>query len=122
MGEKVIIPPDVSLEVIEGVDEGATYTIDNKTVTIGRQKACNFILTDEHTSNKHCQIVFRGGHFTVIDLGSLNKTKVNDNVYVQKNLSHGDVITLGKTKIKFIWENQEETQVVEEGFEPDIEG
>ncbi len=108
MTEKVLVPSDVILEVIEGEDKGKTYNIDNKTVTIGREGACNFKLADEHASKKHAQIVFRGGHFTVIDLGSLNKTMVNDKVYVQKNLTDGDVITLGKSKIKFIWEGQTE--------------
>ncbi len=111
MSEKVIIPPGVTLEIVEGVDKGASFTIDRKTVTIGRENTCNFILTDEHVSNKHCQVVFRGGHFTVIDLGSLNKSKVNDQDYVQKNLTSGDVITLGKTRIQFNWENQDESQI-----------
>ena len=108
MTEKVIVPSDVTLEVVKGADEGKIFTIDNKTITIGREKNCNFKLTDEHVSKKHAQVVFRGGHFTVIDLGSLNKTKVNDNIYVQKNLSSGDIISIGKTEIKFIWEGQTE--------------
>ena len=120
MTEKVIVPSDVTLEVIDGVDKGTIFTIDNKTITIGREGSCNFKLTDEHVSKKHAQVVFRGGHFTAIDLGSLNKTKVNDNVYVQKNLTNGDIITVGKTKIKFAWEGQTEIEndIQEEGPEP----
>ncbi len=110
MTEKVIVPSDVTLEVIEGVDEGTVFTIDNKTITIGREGTCNLKLADEHVSKKHAQVVFRGGHFTAIDLGSLNKTMVNDNVYVQKNLANGDIITIGKTKIKFVWEGQTEVE------------
>ncbi|MDY6934080.1 MAG: FHA domain-containing protein [Spirochaetota bacterium] len=111
MSERVEIPNNVTLEVIEGGDTGIVYTIDNKTVTIGRENVCNMRLTDEHVSNKHCQVVFRGGHFTVIDLGSLNKTKVNDRVYVQKNLHNGDILTIGKTKLQFNWQNQEEDEM-----------
>ena len=120
MTEKVIVPSDVTLEVIDGVDKGAIFTIDNKTITIGREETCNFKLTDEHVSKKHAQVVFRGGHFTAIDLGSLNKTKVNDNIYVQKNLTNGDIITVGKTKIKFSWEGQTEVEIdnQEEPSEP----
>lgn len=119
MDEKINIPPDVKLEVVDGIDKGAEFTIDNKTITIGREDTCNFKLKDEHVSKKHAQIVFRGGHFTVIDLGSLNKTKVNDNVYVQKNLTHGDIISLGTTKIKFVWEDQDKTMGEAEDIPPE---
>ena len=104
MGSEVDVPPDVSLKVIEGVDKDLEFSINNKTITIGRDAGCDMPLKDEHASNKHCQVVFRSGHFTVIDLGSLNSTKVNDRIYVQKNLSNGDVITVGKNRILFTWE------------------
>jgi hypothetical protein len=59
-------------------------------------------------------------------LNSLNKTKVKDQVYIQKNLRNGDFITLGKTRIRFVWEDQDEGQVnpsedilgEDEGIEP----
>ncbi len=98
------IPKDVKLEVTEGLDQGSVFDIANKTITIGRDDVCDMILTDEHVSLKHCQVVFRNDHFTVIDLGSLNKTMVNGNVYVQKNLSNGDIISIGKTKLMFVYE------------------
>jgi pSer/pThr/pTyr-binding forkhead associated (FHA) protein len=108
--EMIDIPQGVFLNVIEGEDVGTSYTVEKKSVTIGRQDECELILEDKHVSNKHCQIVFRGGHFSLIDLGSLNKTKVNDKIIVQKNLTNGDLITIGKTKIKFVWENEEEEE------------
>ena len=111
--EKVQVPPNVTLKVIEGVDEGKLFTISNKTMTIGREDVCNIKLSDEYVSKKHCQIVFRGGHFTAIDLGSLNKTKVNDHIYVQKNLKNDDILTLGKTKLRFNWEEQDEKTIDE---------
>ena len=96
-----IIPENVRLEIIEGPDQGKEFFISNKTVTIGRDSTCNFVLTDEYLSNKHCQIVFRGDHFTIIDLQSTNKTIVNDKDFLQKNLKNNDIITLGTTKICF---------------------
>ena len=114
MSDQVTVPPDVTLRVIEGVDKDTEFTIENKTITIGRDAVCDMVLTDEHASKKHCQVVFRSGHFTVIDLGSLNSTKVNDRVYVQKNLSNGDIITVGKNRILFTWEGAEEAADSEE--------
>lgn len=96
-----LIPENVKLEVTEGPDTGKVFIIDNKTVTIGREDVCDMILTDEHVSLKHCQIVFRSNHFTAIDLGSLNKTMINKKVFVQKNLTNGDTINIGKTNLLF---------------------
>lgn len=97
-----VIPENVKLEVTKGIDEGMIFNITNKTITIGRDDVCDMVLTDEHVSLKHCQVVFRNDHFTVIDLGSLNKTLVNGNIYVQKNLSNGDEISLGKTNLLYV--------------------
>jgi pSer/pThr/pTyr-binding forkhead associated (FHA) protein len=41
----------------------------------------------------------------VMDLGSLNKTRVKGKEYIQKNLKHGYIITVGKTELRFVWEN-----------------
>ena len=101
-------PPDVFLEVLDGDREGLMFPITDKTVTIGREPSCDLVLPDPYVSRKHCQIVFRGDHFTVLDLGSLNKTKVKSNPYIQKNLKHDYILSLGKTRLRFIWEQANE--------------
>jgi len=108
-----LIPENVKLEVTEGSDKGEVFIINNKTITIGRDEGCDMVLNDEHVSLKHAQVVFRNDHFTVIDLGSLNKTMVNNNVYVQKNLSNGDIISMGKTNLLFSNESGAEPEVNE---------
>lgn len=115
MADQIKIPDNVILKVIDGPDQGMEFKISNKTISIGRSDTCDFVLSDKYTSNKHCQVVFRNDHFTVIDLGSLNKTKVNNKIYVQKNLRKDDVISIGKTKIAFCWDDMDET--VLEGIE-----
>ena len=97
-------PPEVFLEVLDGEREGLLFPITAKTVTIGRAPGCDLVLPDPCVSRKHCQIVFRGDHFTVVDLGSLNKTRVKDNPYIQKNLKHDHILTLGQTRLRFVWE------------------
>jgi pSer/pThr/pTyr-binding forkhead associated (FHA) protein len=99
------LPPDVRLEILNGERRGESIAIKNKTVTIGRDPQCDVNLPDGFVSRKHCQIVFRGDHFTVMDLGSLNKTRVKGKEYIQKNLKHGYIITVGKTELRFVWEN-----------------
>ena len=101
-------PPDVFLEVLDGAREGLLFPITDKTVTIGREPGCDLVLQDPYVSRKHCQIVFRGDHFTVLDLGSLNKTKVKNNPYIQRNLKHDYILSLGKTRLRFVWEKANE--------------
>ena len=99
------LPPEVYLEILSGDREGEIFPITRKTVTIGRDPQCDLHLPDPYISRKHCQVVFRGDHFTVVDLGSLNKTRVKEKEYIQKNMKDGYVLTIGKTQLRFVWAN-----------------
>jgi pSer/pThr/pTyr-binding forkhead associated (FHA) protein len=105
MEPELELPPDVYLEVTKKDGEVFRFPITKKTVTIGRDPACDLRITDQYVSRKHCQIVFRGDHFTVIDLGSLNKTVVKGKEYIQKNLMTGNLLNLGETQLRFVWDN-----------------
>ena len=109
MSEEIPVPEDAVVEVEEGPEQGEIYNLSNKTMTIGRAPTCDIPLPDPYISKKHCQIVFRRDHFTVIDLNSMNKTRVNGQVYLQKNLRNGDFISIGRTVLKFMWENLNES-------------
>ena len=111
MSDPIIVPKNVFLEIIKGDDAGKSFSVCEKTMTIGRSAVCDIQLNDQYISNKHCQIVFRNDHFTVIDLGSLNKTRVNDKKYVQKNLFNEDIIRIGKTELQFQWPDFDESTV-----------
>jgi pSer/pThr/pTyr-binding forkhead associated (FHA) protein len=100
---EIELPSDVYLEVTKKDGEVFTFPITKKTVTIGRDPRCDLHLTDEYVSRKHCQIVFRGDHFTVIDLGSLNKTVLKGKEYIQRNLMTGTRLNLGETQVRFVW-------------------
>ena len=102
---EVELPPDVYLEVTKKDGEVFKFPITKKTVTIGRDPNCDLRIEDQYVSRKHCQIVFRGDHFTVMDLGSLNKTVVKGRQYIQKNLMTGNLLNLGETRLRFVWEN-----------------
>ena len=99
------LPPEVYLEILSGDREGEMFPITHKTVTLGRDPQCDLHLPDPYISRKHCQVVFRGDHFTVVDLGSLNKTRVKEKEYIQKNMKDGYVLTIGKTQLRFVWTN-----------------
>ncbi len=102
------LPTEVYLEILNGDREGEMFPVTHKTVTIGRGPQCDLTLPDPYISRKHCQIVFRGDHFTVVDLGSLNKTRIKGKEYIQKNLKNGYILVLGKTELRFVWEKAKE--------------
>lgn len=110
------LPPEVYLEILSGDRGGEMFPIIRKTVTIGRDPQCDLHLPDPYISRKHCQIVFRGDHFTVVDLGSLNKTRVKEKEYIQKNLKDGYILTIGKTQLRFVWANSK-AWLVEHGID-----
>ncbi|HVO38930.1 MAG TPA: FHA domain-containing protein [Spirochaetia bacterium] len=103
MEPEVELPSDAYLEVTKKGGEIVRFPIAKKTVTIGRDPGCDLRLDDPYVSRKHCQIVFRGEHFTVIDLQSLNRTVVKGKQYIQKNLMPGNLLTLGETQLRFEW-------------------
>ena len=110
------LPPEVYLEILSGDREGEMFPITRKTVTLGRDPQCDLHLPDPYISRKHCQVVFRGDHFTVVDLGSLNKTRVKEKEYIQKNMKDGYVLTIGKTQLRFVWANAK-TWLAEHGID-----
>ena len=110
------LPPEVYLEILSGDREGEMFPITRKTVTLGRDPQCDLHLPDPYISRKHCQVVFRGDHFTAVDLGSLNKTRVKKKEYIQKNLKDGYVLTIGKTQLRFVWANAK-TWLAEHGID-----
>jgi len=108
MESEIDLPSDVYLEVTGKSGEASRFAITKKTVTIGRDPGCDLHIEDPYVSRKHCQIVFRGDHFTVMDLGSLNKTVVKGKQYIQKNLMPGNVLNLGQTRLRFVWDGYHE--------------
>ena len=111
MSDEMQVPTNALLEITEGPDAGGLLNLSTKTITIGRAPVCDFQLADPYISKKHCQVVFRRDHFTVLDLNSLNKTYVNEKVYLQKNLRNGDLIKIGQTVMKFLWQDLNESVI-----------
>lgn len=73
-------------------------------VVIGRSQkdGCQVVLDyDKSVSRRHCQIRLDGSQLKIKDLGSRNKTFVNNNVVIgETGFGSGSVITLGNVKMK----------------------
>lgn len=74
------------------------YDITAVTNTVGRSPQNEIVINDPEISRRHAQIVQRGDHFTVEDLGSTNGTFVNgQRCHGPTPLRHGDRIEFGDT-------------------------
>ena len=96
-------------EGLGGGPVGALVTADGNRVqialdplTIGRHPDCDVVLNDQEVSRQHAEVRREDGQFLLIDLGSLNGTKVNGaGVKGARALEDGDTITIGAHTIRF---------------------
>ncbi len=112
------MPSKVSIKVIAGSLEGKTFEFQERaTCLIGRGSACQLRLPstteiDRRCSRHHCLLDINPPDIRIRDLGSLNGTKVNDEIigrrkkgqtredaarikYREHDLKSGDQITVG---------------------------
>ena len=75
--------------------------IPDSSATVGRAPDNDIIIGDPATSGHHCRIEVRGGFYWISDLGSTNGTLVNGEPIIDKQLDHGDVISIGQNTIRF---------------------
>jgi pSer/pThr/pTyr-binding forkhead associated (FHA) protein len=59
------------------------------------------ILRDPATSGHHARLERRGDQFWLVDLGSTNGTLVNGEPIQEKELNHGDRVTVGQNAVTF---------------------
>ena len=82
--------------------DGTRVQIALDPVTIGRHPDCDIVLPNEEVSRQHAEVRREEDGFVLVDLGSLNGTKVNGaGVRAPRHLQDGDVITIGAHNIRF---------------------
>lgn len=96
-------PPTYAYLVVTTTERaGAIYQLAPGTTTIGRSGANDIRLDDPTVSGEHAKVRCEGeGEFTLIDLGSPNRAKLNGRRTQQHTLRHNDVIELGETRLVF---------------------
>lgn len=106
------------LSVIAGPEAGRTFSIeDGESLTIGRGQASDTQISDPRMSRVHCQIQVEGGKAGLADKGSSSGSFVNGQQLMEKDLTPGDVIQLGDSKIRFsIDGDQEESTLLGTAF------
>lgn len=70
-------------------------------LTLGRKPGNSIELQDSMISGRHCRIFKKAGGWYVEDLGSTNGTYVNDRLREACRLKKGDVLKLGRYRLRF---------------------
>jgi diguanylate cyclase (GGDEF)-like protein len=102
-----------ALVVIHGDPLGKRVSLATALV-IGRAPGTGFQIAHRSVSRHHCRFWLEDGVFRVRDLGSTNRTFVNQQPVVEAILQDGDLITVGETILKFIAEGSVEARYHEE--------
>lgn len=71
------------------------WNSESDELTVGRNGACDVVLSDISVSRRHARLLFRDGTWMIEDLDSTNGTKVNDVSVGRCQLWPGDHVALG---------------------------
>ncbi len=70
---------------------------------VGRSRDADLVLTDPTVSLRHLEIGYDDDGFNVVDLGSRSGTLINGVVIGGRTaLFHGDIVSVGKTELRFM--------------------
>ncbi|MGY0558956.1 MULTISPECIES: FHA domain-containing protein [unclassified Lysobacter] len=95
--------PGVSwIEVVQGADQGVRLMVTEKPLVIGRSSDADLRVVHQTVSRHHCAIWREGSRVRIRDLGSTNRTRVNDARVEEAELSDGDNVMLGETVLRFV--------------------
>jgi len=92
-----------SLNLITNDGRSLNFPISKDKITIGRSEDCDLTLTSDKTvSRSHAQIEKIKEGYLLTDLGSYNRTKVNEKLVQSVLLKHNDKIRIGRTNLIFL--------------------
>ncbi len=92
-----------SLNLITNDGRSLNFPISKDKITIGRGEDCDLTLTSDKTvSRSHARIEKIKEGYLLTDLGSYNRTKVNEKLVQSVLLKHNDKIRIGRTNLIFL--------------------
>lgn len=89
------------LEILDGDRAGEVLAVADRTIRIGRKPGNDMVLADEKTSGVHAEVVLEGDRHVLRDLGSTNGTFLDGKRVNEIVLTPGDVVTIGRLRVKF---------------------
>lgn len=82
-------------------DTGQVFELTSEVTTVGRGEGIDVAFEDQSVSRLHAELIRRGPHVYVADLGlSANGTRVNGRPVGRRILLDGDVLSFGATRAR----------------------
>lgn len=91
----------ISLYVLDGADRGRKYEGLATPITIGREEGNAVQLNDERISRFHIKVQEDQDKLVLTDLESTNGTRVNGEQVQLRILRYGDIISLGRSVLRY---------------------
>jgi diguanylate cyclase (GGDEF)-like protein len=110
-------PQNACVVVIHGEGLGKRVDVGETPVIVGRSHECDLQIPHPSVSRQHCSIWREADGYRVRDLGSTNRTRVNERGIDVSDLADGDHITVGETILKFISHASVEARYHEEVYQ-----
>ncbi len=85
--------------VVDGPDLGLAFPLGARTVTIGKARECDVVLTDRAVSKRHLELTLEGHSVRVRDLNSTNGTYIGKTKVIESLVPAGSVVLVGRTRI-----------------------
>jgi two-component system, NtrC family, response regulator HydG len=99
----------------------ALLTLDpERRFTLGRNHRNSVILQDECASRHHAELVYLDGRWLLRDLDTLNGTRLEgQRIREATALDHNQVIGIGSTRLRFLYEPSDEETHIQATADPD---
>ena len=94
-----------TLIIREGFNEGATFRLGQRTLTMGRDPGNMVQLIDDKVSRRHCMVRWTEFGYLLQDLMSYNGVLLNGERVDEGKIQMGDKITVGKTVLELVDDN-----------------
>lgn len=86
---------------LTGQNKGTSYFLKGKRLVLGRGKEADIPVLDINSSKHHAEMKRLGDEYILTDLGSLNGVFINDERVIQRHMTAGDRLIIGKTVYKY---------------------
>ena len=93
---------------------GRRYVLTDDKITIGRDDSNDIVLQDENVSRFHAEIRVDGESVSLVDKGSTNGSRVNDQEITTQTLESGDLLHIGSFILKYLRSEDPESLYHEE--------
>lgn len=100
-GDKTVVGHAARLVGVGDALEGKEFGLTSDRTTIGRSQVCDIQLEEPSLSSEHARLVRSEDGWRIINLLSTNGVFVNDEKVFSHRLADGDVIRLGRVRLKF---------------------